>query len=388
MSAIFESRSVRSFLPKRVVRRGLLAVYLLCIGVCFTPAQPITEMGMPTSVNETLAFTPFAIQPLLSMAANQGVFWRPDWALALPVDAFELTADSPCPRSITVSLDGAEYRVAWKPDGSLSAFPTFVNNVFTQLTLTATGGFVIASTPHCTLTFIGAASSNAPPAMAPPMAQIALAGGAVYFAALDFAGDLIAETWYDADGAAIALFSSRLAATRTESSVQPEPQVPITLESRIAEARLVDTPAADSAEYNTTHERYDYDSFGNISAIESPRGNFTAVYVQPHRPRYWQTVVGATRWHYTLQWDDAGHLTRLTGVAGPVVVEAGDGLTEATVPHTSDTNVEVDLRYDYTFDERGNWVERRETRMIRRLGVLVPSAGATVKRNIEYGVGL
>jgi YD repeat-containing protein len=378
---------------KRVVWRGLLAAYLLCIGVCFVSAQPITEMS--TDVNETPAFTPFAIEPLLSMTANQDIFWRPDWALALPVDAFELTADSPRPRAITVSLDGAEYRVAWKPDGSLSAFPAFVNNVFTQLTLTAAGGFVIAGAPHCTLTFPGAANSNVPPAMAPPvmappaMAQIAVAGGAVYFAALDFAGDLIAETWYDADGNAIALFSSRLAATRTESLIQPEPKVPITLESRIAntllaETRLSETPVAGSAEYNTTYERYDYDSFGNITAIESPHGNFTAVYVQLHRPRYWQTIVGATRWRYTLQWDDAGHLTRLTGVAGPVVVEA-----EPTVPrNTSDTNAEVDLRYDYIFDAHGNWVERRETRMIRRLGALVPSAGATVKRRIEYGAGL
>jgi hypothetical protein len=374
---------------KRAIRRGLLAAHLLCIGVCFAPAQPVTELS--TDINEALEFTPFAIEPLLSM--TQDIFWRPDWALALPVDAFELAADSPRPRAITVSLDEAEYRVAWKPDGSLSAFPAFVNGVFTQLTLTADGGFIIAGAPHCTLTFIGTANSGAPPALAQPtvppaMARIAVDSGAVYFVALDFAGDRIAETWYDADGNAIALFSSRLAEplVLAESKIPAELKIPIVmLESRVVDTLLAETPATDSAGYNTMYERYDYDSFGNITAIESLRGNFTALYVQRHRPRYWETVVGATRWHYTLQWDDAGHLTRLTGVAAAVVVEAGAD-TDANV--IGDDTV-IDLRYEYTFDAHGNWVERRETRMIRRLGMLVPDASAvTVKRRIEYGAEL
>jgi YD repeat-containing protein len=358
---------------KRLIRRGLLAAYLLCIGVCLAPAQPVTET--PTEANAASEFTPFAIEPLLSMTANQDIFWRPDWALTLPVDAFELTADSPRPRAITVSLEEAEYRVAWKSDGSLAAFPTLVNGVFTQLTLTS-AGFIIAGAPHCTLTFIDTADSGVVPDIASPsLAQIALAGGAVYFAALDFAGNLVTETWYDADGNVIALFSSRLAALRAES------KVPIALESRVIDTLLAGTPVADSTEYNTAYERYDYDSFGNITAIESPRGNFTAVYVQSHRPRYWETVVNGTRWRYTLQWDDVGHLTRITG----------DSLNTSDA-NVSDTNAAndafVDLHYDYTFDAHGNWVTRRETRMIRRLGALIPSAGATVTRRIEYGTDL
>ncbi|MDR1326061.1 MAG: hypothetical protein LBK00_08505 [Treponema sp.] len=354
---------------KRLIRRGLLAAYLLRIGVCLVPAQPVTEV--PTDANAASEFTPFALEPLLSMTANQDIFWRPDWALALPVDAFELTADSPRPRAITVSLEEAEYRVAWKSDGSLAAFPAFVNGIFTQLTLTS-AGFIIAGAPHYTLTFIGAANSSVVPDIASPsLAQIALADGTVYFAALDFAGNLITETWYDADGNTIALFSSHLAALHAES------KVPIALESRVTDTLLAGTPVADSTEYNTTYERYDYDSFGNITAIESPRGNFTAVYVQPHRPRYWETIVDGTRWRYTFQWDDAGHLTRLTG----------NSLTNASGTNAAN-DVFVDLRYDYTFDAHGNWVTRQETRMIRRLGALIPSVGATVKRRIEYGADL
>jgi YD repeat-containing protein len=344
---------------KRLIRRSLLAVYLLCLGVWFVSAQPVTEM--PIDANAASEFMPFAIEPLLNMTANQDIFWRPDWALALPVDAFELTADSPRPRAITLSIDEAEYRVAWKPNGSLAAFPALVNSAFTQLTLTS-AGFIIAGTPHCTLTFIDAAGVVSDMASS-PLAQIVLANGTVYFAALDFAGDLITETWYDAEGNTIALFSSRLAALHAES------KVPITLESRVTNTFLAGTAAADSMEYNTTSERYDYDSFGNITAIESPRGNFTAVYVQPHRPRYWETVVNGTRWRYTLQWDNAGHLTQLTGA-------------------NADDDSFVDLRYDYTFDAYGNWVARQETRMIRRLGALIPSAGAIVKRRIEYGADL
>ena len=363
---------------KRLIRRGLLAAYLLCIGVHLAPAQPVTET--PTDANAASEFMPFAIEPLLNLTANQDIFWRPDWALALPVDAFELTADSPRPLAITVSLEEAEYRVAWKSDGALAAFPTFVNGVFTQLTLTS-AGFIIAGTPHCTLTFIGAANSGVVSDITPPpLAQIAFANGTVYFTALDFAGDLITETWYDADGNAIALFSSRLAALHAESKIL------IALESRITDTLLTGTPVVDSTEYNTTYERYDYDSFGNITAIESPRGNFTAVYVQPHRPRYWETVINGVRWRYTFRWDDAGHLTRLTGNSLNISdANAADGLnTGANVAN----DVFVDLRYDYTFDAHGNWVARRETRMIRQMGALIPSAGATVKRRIEYGADL
>ena len=259
------------------------------------------------------------------------------------------------------------------------------DGVFTQLTLSS-AGFIIAGAPHCTLTFISAANSSVATGMASSkLTQIALADGTVYFAALDFTGDLITETWYDADGNAIALFSSRLAALRAESKVL------IALESSVIDTLLSGTPAADSA-YNTTYERYDYDSFGNITAIESPHGSFTAIYVQPRRPRYWETVVNGTRWRYALQWDDAGLLTRLTGDSLDVSdTNAAEGLNSSGV-NVSDTNAAddafVDLRYDYTFDAHGNWVARRETRMIRRLGALVPSAGATVKRRIEYGPDL
>lgn len=345
---------------KRLIRRGLFASYLFCIGLCLAPAEPVAETA--TDAKTASEFTPFAIAPLLSMTANQSIFWRPDWTEALPVDAFELVADSPMPRAITVTFDEAEYRAAWKSDGALAAFPAFVNGTFTQLTLSSVG-FIIAGAPHCTLAFNG---NTGPDATARSSARITLADGTVYFAELNVAADLVAETWYDADGRAVALFSSRLAALQGES------KIPIALESRVANTLRSGSPAVGGMEYNTAYERYDYDSFGNITAIESPRGTFTAAYVQPRRPRYWETVVNGTRRRYTLQWDVAGRLTRLSG--GSV----------------SDASAElfVDLRYEYTLDQHGNWVERRETRMVRQLGALIPSAGATVKRRIEYGADL
>jgi hypothetical protein len=69
---------------------------------------------------------------------------------------------------------------------------------------------------------------------------------------------------------------------------------------------------------------------------------------------------------YVFQWDEKGFLVRLLGRAGG---EAQDS---------------IDSRYEYTLDEKGNWIERREINMIRRLGLLVPVQGAALKRNLEY----
>ena len=62
-----------------------------------------------------------------------------------------------------------------------------------------------------------------------------------------------------------------------------------------------------------------------------------------------------------LQWDEAGLLRGITS-----------------------RDKSVDIRYAYTLDDKGNWTERQEQAMIKRFGVLVPQAPATVRRIIAY----
>jgi hypothetical protein len=123
-------------------------------------------------------------------------------------------------------------------------------------------------------------------------------------------------------------------------------------------------------------KRYYYDSRGLVTGISGPLGNFSVLYYLEDLPLYRDyrpassgqdddTDVPASG-AYSLSWDEKTFL--LLGLSGT----PGEGTDS------------VDSRYAYTLDQKGNWIERRETRMIRRLGLLVPSAGMTIKRDLEY----
>jgi ABC-type taurine transport system ATPase subunit len=45
---------------------------------------------------------------------------------------------------------------------------------------------------------------------------------------------------------------------------------------------------------------------------------------------------------------------------------------------------DVNFIYEYDFDERGNWIERREIRMIRSMGHFISTQGTVFRRILEY----
>ncbi|MDR0383501.1 MAG: hypothetical protein LBH50_05890, partial [Spirochaetaceae bacterium] len=67
---------------------------------------------------------------------------------------------------------------------------------------------------------------------------------------------------------------------------------------------------------------------------------------------------------FALQRDAEGRVVRMTGEA------------EDESP--------LDYRYEYDVDGRGSWVERREFRMTAKLDALIPVAGDSFRRSIEY----
>ncbi|MCL2320427.1 MAG: hypothetical protein FWC45_10105, partial [Treponema sp.] len=114
------------------------------------------------------------------------------------------------------------------------------------------------------------------------------------------------------------------------------------------------------------------------TGIAGPGGLFGVLYYREDLPRYWERLprtgmAGGTKdregaGNFSLQWDEEGSLVRISyRTASPGTFESP-----------------VEYRYDYTLDERGNWIERREIRMIRRLGLLVPLPGITFTRVLEY----
>jgi hypothetical protein len=181
------------------------------------------------------------------------------------------------------------------------------------------------------------------------------------FAVLDYAVRRITETWFDEEG---------------------NPLLALVPEER-----------------GNGRGSYLYNSQGLISELLTPAGTWSALYTSRGLPRYMERrpaaegpsaaeegagqggadagQVNAGRTdadpqspappveRYTFQWDEAGRLVRLSG---------GPGGTPSS-----------DYRYTYVLDDRGNWIERREIRMISREGGLFPAPGLRVRRSFSYG---
>jgi hypothetical protein len=172
-------------------------------------------------------------------------------------------------------------------------------------------------------------------------------GGTWSFIAPEYLETRTNETWYDSEGLA---------------------QGFIALEYRLQEGtrRLVSLDSRSDQDQRILV--YDYNSAGRISAISAPEGEYAALYNAEARPRYWERPDGA----YTLQWDEQGFLIRLTGRFREETEGAGE-------------ERRVEALYEYTLDERGNWIERRETSFVRRFGRLTPESFAVIHRVIRYG---
>ncbi|MDR2397318.1 MAG: hypothetical protein LBD74_01000 [Spirochaetaceae bacterium] len=319
---------------------------------------PETETEAP---EDALADVPYPVGPVLLEAAQKDLAFRPDWAVQVPPDAFSLTTGRAA--SITVLLEEEEYRACWNR-GDLRAFPIYLQGAWVQVQGIQRQGKRIQG-----LTITGDTPWELEVLRYEDASRFLarLTGGeVVFFLVFQWDHTGISETWYDAQGTALGFFHSR------------------------AQDAGEDTRIGSLTSYTGTEEQnvwYEYDSFGNLSEIAAAEGTFSALYYQKnHRiyPRYWErpvleappaefaaappSIVPETR-RYTFQWDERGFLV---------------GMIEASLEDPEDAVVSY---FTYTVDSQGNWTERQEIRMVRRLGVLVPSPGTTVTRRITYAPG-
>jgi YD repeat-containing protein len=325
----------------------------------------------------------FPLSPLLDAAVSGESPWRPDWPAAMPPDGFVLATGRAEALTLVLPagyLDGVpggaaengadsgaaengggeaalEYRLVRDAEGRFLAFPLPLNGAFCQAEAAYDGEGravkIALNNPAA-----GAAAADLWDSQNPweyefleyregkPAVARINHGGAWSFAAPEYRETQTGETWYDAEGRALGFFALKY---RLEGGTR----------------RLVSTDSRSDG--GGTLLAYRYNSAGRISGISAPEGEYTALYNAAALPRYWERPEGS----YTLQWDQAGFLVRLTGVLEPTGAE--------TDPQ------QIDIRYEYTLDERGNWIERRETSFIRRFGRLVPESEAAIRRIIRYG---
>jgi hypothetical protein len=328
----------------------------------------------------------FPLGLLLDAAVSGESPWRPDWPAAMPPDGFTLATGQATALTLILPagyLDAAsgndtsgdassgadtegttedgeadaavEYRLVRDGAGRFLEFPCFINGAVYQGTAEykdTTAGKIALDDP-----------AAPPPGETPehslwefevleyrqedPVLARINHNGTWYFVAPLRQETRTHDTWYDTEGRAQGFFS---------------------LEYRLEDGakRLVSTEnRSDQTEAVLT---YRYHSAGRISAIGAPEGEYTALYNAEARPRYWERPEGS----YTLQWDEQGFLVRLTGVLQDKT--GADAETQ-----------QLDIRYEYTLDQRGNWIERRETSFVRRFDRLVPDSNAAIYRVINYG---
>ena len=308
----------------------------------------------------------FPLALVLEWAEYAADWWKPDWPLEIPPDALKVQSGeiSAC------EIKSDDFTLDFKIDkaGRAEIFPLILNGemaqaavVYNELSEIQEIAITFPSGDNLwELEFLEYRNSF------PYLVRAYCAGtegadgdaagdadGVWYFIYYSWGISDILETWYDETGKALGVYGFSL------TEVGRKPRI-----------RAIKDYSAAGTDSDT---EFFYDSRSLVTGVSGPAGFFNVLYFREDSPRYWErrpTEVSTagdsfvTAGKFTLQWDEMGLLRRLSG-------EDDNGLL-------------VDCRYEYNLDERGNWIERRETRMIRDLGVLVPAPGTTFRRVLEY----
>jgi hypothetical protein len=307
-------------------------------------------------------------------AGGGGPLWRPDWPLDMPPDAFRpqgrgggtlLSAEVSIVQADSQAQ--AAYRFSRNREGRVGEFPFLLDRELFQAEFSYNGDSLVAAVllkgpgeaDPLNLEVLEWKDSR-------PSLMRVLWGEAYSFVLIQKRPGGILEAWYDAEGRLVEAYDFTAAPQAQAAS-------PAGGGERIVSSRL---------RGKDEEERYYYDSRGLVTGVSGPRGDFSVLYYLEDLPRYWDYYPApagpagpagqedtdlAAPLSYSLTWDEEGFLLSLWGKA------PGEDLDS------------IDCRYVYTLDENGGWIERKEIRMIRRLGLLVPSPGTTIKRVLEYG---
>jgi hypothetical protein len=297
----------------------------------------------------------FPVHIPLQTVAEGRVVWRPDWPADIPVDTFDVLDGDEARRILSVELSGGGYNlsIGLNDSGALAMFPVFLNGEFHQFRASydsagRVGSFTVGADGDdpVEVEFLAYENENGQPSLARING-----GGEWFFASIQFQNGLIIETWYDVDGNALAVFTTRF----VQGLLRSHKAVIRVAATNVEDDEVVDGNKDDAV--NTVNTALDFDSMGNATRIDYGDSVFEAVYAGTEL-RYWKTQAALA-----LQWDGAGRVVRMTG---------------------TDADSALDYRYEYDVDDSGEWTERREFRMTAELDALIPVAGDFFRRQIEY----
>ena len=271
--------------------------------------------------------------------------WQPNWPFELPPDAFTLLSGEIS--RISIEGEGHSLTLAFNSCGFIEEFPFMLGGEMTQVSFVYNSAMEIQ---EVTITFPSDEENPWRVEVLERMDSLptlvrAFRVNAWYFIFITRGFDEIREAWHDVEGNLIGAYRFPLAV--------------IAQDRRIMAIEDFSSPQ-ENAEFH-------FDSRGLITDIYDTSGFFRALYFREDLVRFWERRPLASdplgTGNFSFQWDANGLLLRLTGGS------------------------QINFEYEYTFDERGNWIERREIRMIRALGHFVPTPGTVFRRTLEYRSG-
>jgi len=324
-------------------------VFLLPISALLAQEMPGTEMTESAGI--------FPLTLILDAAGLTGDgnktgpdnFWRPDWPLELPPDSF--TVQNGKISGAVISGDEVSLVLRYDPEGRVEEFPFMLNGKMAMVSLMYRGNQEIHAMDLGFGSEEGSYRFEFLEYMDSFPSLVRVSYGELWcFISLSKRGNVIMETWYDEEGVALGAYAFSL--------------IRIGENTRIGAVR----------DYSNRDGfiEYFYDSRNLLTECSGFNGVFKVLYFMEDLPRYWERRPANSNGegNFSLQWDENGALLRISAADNPA--------------ETPPINSRVDYRYEYTLDERGNWIERREIRMISRFGLLVPSPGTTFTRVLEY----
>lgn len=313
---------------------------VLALG-CFIPALHAQSRFFPLAL----------VLEAAEFAALSGGVWRPDWPASLPPDAFRVTSGDVS--GITLEGEGVLLSVRYGPgEDRLREFPFMLNGRMAQVSLAFQCGEIRGITVEFLPGEIWEMEVLEREASCPafPALVRVQAGGAWYFISLSRWARGITEVWADVQGNVLWMYGFYLAEFAGDL--------------RIRTVRDMANPASPGTDFY-------YDSWGFPAVISGPGGFFSALRYRDAFLRYWERRPAGSGEDevFYFQWDAGGFFVRM--VAGTGEPGAASGLPS-------------EYRFEYTLDDRGNWIERREIRMVYHAGLLFPVPGAVFTRVLEY----
>ena len=325
----------------------------------------IPALHAQTQADRRASSSPSGIFPLTLLleaaefADSPTEIWRPNWPAELPPDAFRLLSGESS--RITLEGEGFFLHFSHDPEGRVEDFPFVLNGRMAQVSVVRQDGkirtLLVSFPPNedtWELEFLEyqdfSPPGNTPLGLSFPALVRASIGGVWYFITLSGWAREITETWFDAEGNVLGVYAFSLTEFGGNQRI-----------------RAVNNFFGGDNNFDLV---YYYDSWGLLQKISGPGGVYTVLYYRDALPRYWERrPAGGDAGAFYFQWDANGFLVRMMPES-------------AAEPESSAQPVEY--RFEYTLDERGNWIERREIQMFRRADLLFPSPGATFRRTVAY----